>query len=1415
MGLIGKEIVQSRVWVDPSAPAPPDLNYKYTYPITILEAVRPDMNDDSTNLKELLDNIYTELSNRQPILPSKSANYLMTFAGTPGGVGSIKISTDIPWDIDELSSDKIPTEKAVGEYMMKIGILNEDGSVNNGSGATMVRWSDIVGRPNVYTTLGNNNDGFITQDVVSESIRYLKEQIENNQESNTNELSNINKKLTDHFNAVNPHNITIGSLGGVSNAAFLEHTDASNPHNVTKSDVGLGNVDNTSDLDKPISNATKASLDALSSLITGLDNDVDSLKYVTSLEYDNATGALTWNYNTGDKLYLVLPLHHVIDDLSYDSTTKELVIVDTDGTESRVDVSDLFIRYLGSGSSNIDVTIEGDQITGDQKIVATIKLNSITEKEMADDSVITRIIKDEAVTGDKIKDLTITTTKLADGTVTTEKIKDLTITNYKLADRSVNGRTIFSSTSDEKLLAVKVAGEDPMWTQATEGMIANNAIVTRHLSSRAVTSDKLADKSVITARIDDLAVTNEKLADNAVTNEKVKTGSIAGEKLMENPLFTGVPRSTARPDADSNTNEIPDTRWVKDTIATSVLSNINLADRSVDGRTLFSSYTRNRVLIVGRALSDPEWGQINNDMMEDDSINTSNIIDRAVTTDKLDDRAVTSEKIGVGEVKLDNIGDGQVGLNKLWPSTDDNMVVASIKEGTSPIYTKIVKGMIGSSSIETDNIINGAVTPNKIEPSSEAQRVLVTNLAGSYPIWSQIKTNMIADRAVEGRNLFTSSVSNMILGVTTASTDPVWMKLKSEMIGEGEIKAVNIGEAVLNTQHIADRSITSEKIGLKEINTGNINDQAVTGEKLFYSEVSNRILGVGDAYSTPKWLQVNTDMVEDEAITADKLFRSKNKYRVLGTTNVNTPPEYLMITSDFIVDGSIISEKIERNIALPGTPEVTVHPSLDSDNFQIPSTAWVRKTITELIQNNDYLLEIADGKSIKDFSIPLRKLEVSTVAPRVLGVSKAGETVEYMMVETDMIADASVTTNKLQRSIHLLGSPVLEVRPAANACDYEGGGALIPDCQWVMERIREYAENGTFNGGSSGGSSGGSGGSTGDTGSNSGTSLYTREYIVSPMTTSEVDSVMDGSYVPDKEDEISFTSSDGISVTLSPMTSEEVDIALEDPDQIESSDSVTFNAVGKQVTFSTMSSTEISDIINGIYDPDDGEDLVFQITSAISNGYGGSTYIYDESIITQYIQDRAVTAEKLFTTADSNVVLAVIEPNTDPLYTKITEAMLAIERMIDGRRLFTSDTNNTVLGVSKAGEDPKYMKVNNAMLEDGVIKTDNIAYRAVTGDKIALNSITQEMLADDIEYDGSRIKDRSIINSNLANDSVNTRTIEDKSITSEKFADTIELPVATTVGAQTDLEAVALRNTVISHNAPSSCGNGVIWFRYS
>ena len=106
--------------------------------------------------------------------------------------------------------------------------------------------------------------------------------------------------LTSHIaNKSNPHEVTkeqVG-LGNVDNTADLDKpvstaqseaisaakaevtksindhiADVRNPHEVTKEQVGLGNVDNTSDLNKPVSNATREALSALSDSVTQIVN---------------------------------------------------------------------------------------------------------------------------------------------------------------------------------------------------------------------------------------------------------------------------------------------------------------------------------------------------------------------------------------------------------------------------------------------------------------------------------------------------------------------------------------------------------------------------------------------------------------------------------------------------------------------------------------------------------------------------------------------------------------------------------------------------------------------------------------------------------------------------------------------------------------------------------------------------------------------------------------------------------------------------------------------------------------------------------------------------------------------------------------------------------------------------------------
>ena len=131
------------------------------------------------------------------------------------------------------------------------------------------------------------------------------------------DISDVDTKVDTHIaNTSNPHNVTKAQvgLGNVDNTADLDKpistatqtaldeisddlsnhiTDTSNPHEVTAAQVGLGNVDNTSDLDKPISTATQ----------TALDGKVDKTSGVSKVYGTDAQGnQTTYDYTALGKV---------------------------------------------------------------------------------------------------------------------------------------------------------------------------------------------------------------------------------------------------------------------------------------------------------------------------------------------------------------------------------------------------------------------------------------------------------------------------------------------------------------------------------------------------------------------------------------------------------------------------------------------------------------------------------------------------------------------------------------------------------------------------------------------------------------------------------------------------------------------------------------------------------------------------------------------------------------------------------------------------------------------------------------------------------------------------------------------------------------------------------------------------------
>jgi hypothetical protein len=121
--------------------------------------------------------------------------------------------------------------------------------------------------------------------------------------------ANINKD--EGVKIVNPftgHSLIYNSVNKLFENRFQKHSelvldDGTNPHGTSKLDLGLNNVDNTSDLNKPISTATQASLDQKANL-SALSAVAFSGDYEDLINKPNLTFDLDfmWNF-TGTKTY--------------------------------------------------------------------------------------------------------------------------------------------------------------------------------------------------------------------------------------------------------------------------------------------------------------------------------------------------------------------------------------------------------------------------------------------------------------------------------------------------------------------------------------------------------------------------------------------------------------------------------------------------------------------------------------------------------------------------------------------------------------------------------------------------------------------------------------------------------------------------------------------------------------------------------------------------------------------------------------------------------------------------------------------------------------------------------------------------------------------------------------------------------
>ena len=420
-----------------------------------------------------------------------------------------------------------------------------------------------------------------------------------------------------------------------------------------------------------------------------------------------------------------------------------------------------------------------------------------------------------------------------------------------------------------------------------------------------------------------------------------------------------------------------------DPIYTKVTSRM-IAEGEIDATKIRSSDEDNRVLGVLKAGRNPVYTTINRDMLEDNIIGTQQLIDRSVTTPKLADRSITSDKLAPGAINTDLLAASSVGTDQII-----------------------------ENSITTEKLLNGSVTTEKISNSSVTYEKMANNSVGN---------NCIIDSAVTTNKIQTAAITTQKIADKNVTTEKLNdQSVITEKIKDAAVTTLKISDAAITTSKIADASVVTDKLGDKSVTTSKVADKAITTENLNDKSVTTE--KVNDLSITNEKLSnnsVSTDKVVDKAITESKLGDGSVTTNKLHASAVTTEKiEDASITTAKMADGSVTTAKIaEKNV----TNDKLSDRSVDGRTVFTSSIAnrvlVVHESLTDPCweQINQEMIEenAVVTKHIKDRNVTDDKLSDNAVTVR--SISDGAVTnpkLASKAVTTDKLEDKSVTTDKI------------------------------------------------------------------------------------------------------------------------------------------------------------------------------------------------------------------------------------------------------------------------------------------------------------------------------------------------------------------------------------------------------------------
>lgn len=235
-------------------------------------------------------------------------------------------------------------------------------------------------------------------------------------------------------------------------------TNKSNPHNVTKEQIGLGNVSNTSDLDKPISTATKAALDGKQNALAGSTS--------ASSQYLKPPAYLGGAPGVGD-------LADFVQDTSFQAEVAARKATDASLENKKVDKVENAALLLDSDKEKYDAAVEKLKT-----IESNAQVNKIEKIQLDGVTLTPDVNKGVNITGvAKASALQLEITARAEADT---RLEGLITANTSKITKEISDRTAADTTLDGKITSInkKIPSTASESNQLADKAFVNSSIAT-------------------------------------------------------------------------------------------------------------------------------------------------------------------------------------------------------------------------------------------------------------------------------------------------------------------------------------------------------------------------------------------------------------------------------------------------------------------------------------------------------------------------------------------------------------------------------------------------------------------------------------------------------------------------------------------------------------------------------------------------------------------------------------------------------------------------------------------------------------------------------------------------------------------------------------------------------------------------